>query len=152
GLDEDEFSSLRYATSGHPVWSPSPVFANATFLTTAAVMTILDRHKIPTLACGESALLGARMQLGSISSDKIIAIGISTTFIFDDGSLDFLIKKARELVAGVPIIVGGAGITLNPEWFEKTGADFCITGDAEIALPELLNRLESGKDFGSIPN
>jgi anaerobic magnesium-protoporphyrin IX monomethyl ester cyclase len=152
GLDEDEFSSLKYAFSEHPIWSSRPIFANATFLTTAAVMTILDRHTIPTRAYGESTLVDARVHLHGLTSEDVIAIGISTTFIFDDKSLDFLIHKAKQLVPGVPIIVGGAGITLNPDWFEKTGADFCITGDAEIALPELLNRLEFGHDFTDIPN
>jgi anaerobic magnesium-protoporphyrin IX monomethyl ester cyclase len=152
GLDEEEFSSLRYGISKHPIWSSRPIFSNATFLTTAAVMTILDRHRIPTRAYGESALVDAQLQLHDLTSEDVIAVGISTTFIFDDKSLAFLIYKARQLVPGVPIIVGGAGTTLNPDWFEKTGADFCITGDAEVALPELLSRLESGRDFTDIPN
>ena len=152
GLDEEEFSSLRYATSKQAIWSSRPIFANATFLTTAAVMTIFDCHRIPTRAYGESALVDAQVQLDDLAPQDVIAVGISTTFIFDDKSLDFLIQKAKQLVPGVPIIVGGAGITLNPGWFEKTGADFCIAGDAEVALPELLNRLEFGRDFTDIPN
>jgi hypothetical protein len=60
GLDEEEFSSLRYEISKHPIWSSRPIFANATFLTTAAVMTILDRHRIPTRTYGERALVDAR--------------------------------------------------------------------------------------------
>jgi radical SAM superfamily enzyme YgiQ (UPF0313 family) len=51
----------------------------------------------------------------------------------------------------VPVVVGGAGITLNPDWLEKTGADFCIMGDAEVALPELLRRLESGLEVADVP-
>ena len=152
GLDEEEFSSLRYGGSEHPIWSPRPIFANATFLTTAAVMTILDRHRIPTHAYGESSLLDDRVQLDGLTSENVVAVGISTTFIFDDKSLDFLVRRAKQLIPGVPVIVGGAGITLNPDWFEATDADFCIVGDAEFALPELLNRLEAGHDFTDIPN
>jgi hypothetical protein len=55
------------------------------------------------------------VQLDDLTSEDVVAVGISTTFIFDDKSLDFLIHKAKQFVPGVPIIVGGAGITLNPD-------------------------------------
>jgi hypothetical protein len=96
--------------------------------------------------------MDSRTQLHDLSPHDVVAVGISTTFIFDDKSLDFLVRRARQLVPGAPIVVGGAGITLNPDWFEKTDADFCITGDAEDALPELVNRLETGRDVTDIAN
>jgi lipid biosynthesis B12-binding/radical SAM protein len=58
----------------------------------------------------------------------------------------------RTLVAGLkdvshaPIILGGPGFSLMPEeLLDHTGADYGVAGPGEVALPELLALLSSGK-------
>ncbi len=54
---------------------------------------------------------------------------------------------------GVPTIAGGVHATMVPEEILKTGAfDFACVGEAEEALPELLERMERAEEATNIPN
>jgi len=51
-----------------------------------------------------------------------------------------------------PIILGGSGFSIFPEpLFELSGADFGIAGEGESALIQLIDALECGGDYRSIP-
>ena len=55
-------------------------------------------------------------------------------------------------ITKVPIIIGGSGFSIFPgKLLELTNADFGIRGEGEIAFPYLLNCLETGKNYDSIP-
>jgi anaerobic magnesium-protoporphyrin IX monomethyl ester cyclase len=57
------------------------------------------------------------------------------------------IKKA----VGVPVILGGAGPTLSPELFLKNSqADYCVIGEGEITLLELLENLNNPEGIKGI--
>ncbi len=77
-------------------------------------------------------------------------IGIGGLFPYLPAIIKFvgMIKNARP---DIPVILGGPMVTYTPELvLNKTGADFCIAGEGEIALLKLVNCLESGKDYSDI--
>ncbi len=54
---------------------------------------------------------------------------------------------------GILTIAGGVHATMVPAEVLRTAAfDFACLGEAEVALPELLDRLQSGADTTSVPN
>jgi radical SAM superfamily enzyme YgiQ (UPF0313 family) len=54
---------------------------------------------------------------------------------------------------GVPVIAGGVHVTMVPKDVMDSGAfDFAAVGEADLALPDLLDAIEAGKDTTSIPN
>ena len=58
-----------------------------------------------------------------------------------------VVKKCREVAPETLIVVGGPAFSLFPEEFmESLDVDYGIAGEGEIALLELLEKLESG-DF-----
>ncbi len=56
------------------------------------------------------------------------------------------IKRALD----VPIIWGGAGPTLEPDWCLEHADMVCI-GEGEELIVELANRLDAGADYADIP-
>jgi radical SAM superfamily enzyme YgiQ (UPF0313 family) len=153
GLSEDEFFSFRFGDRGSdPIFEPHATKLWS-FLTSHQVATILDTAGISTVAIGEQTLVDRRATLGDVDPADVVAIGISTTFTFDAATLNLLIERARELAPNAPVVVGGAGITLNNDWFDRINAEFMVNGDAEAALPQLVARLASGgMTFDDIPN
>ena len=60
-----------------------------------------------------------------------------------------MIKAVRR---DIPVVLGGPMVTYTPELvLKKTGADFCIAGEGEIALLKFVNCLESGEIYSDIP-
>jgi len=56
-------------------------------------------------------------------------------------------------ISPATIILGGSGFSIFPEELMKiTGADYGISGEAEQALPRLLDELERGGDLSEIVN
>jgi radical SAM superfamily enzyme YgiQ (UPF0313 family) len=57
----------------------------------------------------------------------------------------------REL--GVPIVVGGHHAQALPEWIltEHPEVDIVCTGEGELALLELVNRMAAGQDYTDVP-
>ncbi len=88
------------------------------------------------------------------------AVGISVRNVDDQcmAAPRLLLADTRRIVAAcrattsAPVIVGGAGYSIFPDAaLRYLGADAGVRGDGEIAFPELLARLESGRDPGGIP-
>lgn len=153
GADPTDLLTLHYGASQGAVFTADKLFdegAGAGFLTTAALAGILDHARIPFALVGESQLEGERPVPG-LRRDPV-AVGISTTHLFDAPSVAAMVAHVRRHLPGVPVVLGGAGSTLNPWWFDVSGADYQVVGDGEHALPELLHRLRAGADPAGVPN
>ncbi len=63
------------------------------------------------------------------------------------------IVKAVRGNSGAPIVLGGVGFSVMPEFIlDHADADFGIWGDGEFVLPELAGRLEKQQSFQDLPN
>lgn len=148
-LRDEELHSITYPND-IPVWETLDV-AGA-FLTTVTVRTILNHIGLPFIAIGESQVLNSGMDTIGVQASDLLMIGISTTFIFDIYVLETLISHLKSKFPKVPILIGGAGFTLNPHWFEQCSADFGLFGDAEEALHTFIEAFRHGRDLQSVPN
>jgi radical SAM superfamily enzyme YgiQ (UPF0313 family) len=73
----------------------------------------------------------------------------NTRFFADD--LSALARTLRSVTAA-PIIVGGSGYSLFPrELLAATGADFGIQGEGDVSFVQLLEAIETGAPYQSIP-
>ena len=52
----------------------------------------------------------------------------------------------------IPIIMGGPHPTYSPEVLQNPGIDIICRGEGELAMLELANYMEAGKDITKIPN
>ena len=75
--------------------------------------------------------------------------GTSDTIAYYESLLD-TIRKASD----APIIMGGSGFSVMPnDLMQRLRPDFGISGEAEVAFPALLDRIENGgsvDDIGSL--
>ncbi len=62
-----------------------------------------------------------------------------------------LIREIRQK-HDIPVIMGGAHPTLFPEVLNEPGVDIICRGEGEYALVDLLNAMDAGAPFVSIPN
>jgi radical SAM superfamily enzyme YgiQ (UPF0313 family) len=89
----------------------------------------------------------------ALAGKKFDLIGLGGLCI-DYPFLKDAIGFIREAAPGVPIVLGG-GIVINDQEFafSTLKPDFCIIGEAEEILVELVNTLQNGQmDFERIPN
>lgn len=65
------------------------------------------------------------------------------------------LKQVVEVIrenSRAPLILGGVGFTVMPkQLMAYLGADWGIVGEGERAFPELLDRMESGRDYRDLP-
>jgi len=74
----------------------------------------------------------------------------STSYEFNS-LIDFILPAKKKF--NIPLIVGGSHTTVFPEKaISKTGVDIICVGEGEIALAELIKRIEQGNEFNDIPN
>lgn len=82
--------------------------------------------------------------IGSLSKRRpgLIGLGgLSTDFNF----INDAIKIIREYDPSIPIVLGGGIVNSDAEFiFSTLKPDYCIKGEAEEAIVELINALESG--------
>lgn len=63
------------------------------------------------------------------------------------GGVAALVARLKSLAPGLPVVVGGAFATSDPEVvLRRTGADWVAVGDGEETLPELVDDLARGGD------
>lgn len=95
----------------------------------------------------------------AINRLKPDAIGISIRNIDNQAmaATRFMLDPVRDIIslchvlAGVPIIAGGAGFSIFPvQALQYIGADMGICGEGEIAFPQLLGALAKGDDLSAI--
>ncbi|MDO8137736.1 MAG: cobalamin-dependent protein [Candidatus Brocadiales bacterium] len=61
------------------------------------------------------------------------------------------VAKIKAVRPDAKIVLGGQMVTYSPQLvLKKTGVDFCIAGEGEVALPKLVDCLEKGKDYSNI--
>ena len=94
-----------------------------------------------------------------LTEDKIAqAVRESDAQVFGIGGMwpylqrvEMLTKLIRQVRPEAKIVVGGWMTTYLPELvLEKTGADFCIAGEGEVALLRLLDSLDGQTDYSTI--
>lgn len=73
-------------------------------------------------------------------------VGISTTTSTAPEAYR-IAERVRE--AGVPVVIGGSHTTFLPDEALQH-ADFCVRGEGEYTLMELVDAIESGSGFGGI--
>ncbi len=83
------------------------------------------------------------------SDANLIGIGGLLPYLAAIIKLVRMIKSVRQ---DIPVVLGGMMATYTPELvLRKAGADFCIAGEGEIPLLKLVNSLENGNDYSTIP-
>lgn len=149
GLSTEELLSLAYRIGGPPILERNHPPWTLPSLGTATLVTALAAAGVAALTVPMSVLLRAPASVPR--ADAAVAIGISTTFVLDATLCSLLVEGARACWPARPVVLGGAGVTLNPEWFTASGADLAIVGDGDEALPALLDRLAAGSSPGDVP-
>jgi len=91
-------------------------------------------------------------------SPDIVAISIRNLDNQTYLHTEYLLPEAKEVVdvcrdkSSARIVIGGPAFTVTPRAiFEYFNPDFGITGEGEIAFPELVERIETNADWSDIP-
>lgn len=85
-----------------------------------------------------------------VNESKAQIIGIGGMFPYLQRA-EMLVKLIREARPDVKIVLGGWMVTYVPELvLQKTGADFLIRGEGEIAFLKLVNCLEHNSSYSAI--
>ena len=119
---------------------------------------IPDRHtrEIIDLCFEDDPHEALRAALANFEPD-VVALGMRNIQNADySGNADViayyasLIETTRK-TTDAPIIMGGSGFSVMPaELMERLRPDFGISGEAEAAFPELIDRIEENRDFDGI--
>lgn len=76
--------------------------------------------------------------------------GFNTRFLLEDVRKD-VIKSLKREFSG-PIVIGGPAVGISaPEMLEYLDLELAVRGDGEIAVVELLRRLETGRELSGTP-
>jgi len=143
--------------SGNRELLPDPVIPLGLLYVMAATP---DRHAkaLIDLCFEESPAEALARELRSFEPD-VIALGIRNIQRADyTGKKDTLDHYARLIEAArsasaAPIVLGGSGFSVMPRaLLSHLRADYGISGDGELAFPQLLDALESGSGLGGIGN
>jgi anaerobic magnesium-protoporphyrin IX monomethyl ester cyclase len=63
-----------------------------------------------------------------------------------------LVRGIKAIRPNIPVVLGGQMVTHTPDLLLKmTHADFCICGEGEVAFSKLIDCLQSGKDYSTVP-
>jgi len=83
------------------------------------------------------------------SDAQVVGIGGLLPYLSSAVKFSRRLKEARP---DIRLVVGGPMVTYLPEAvLRRTGADFCIAGEGELALRSLVDCLEEDSDYGAIP-
>ncbi len=61
-------------------------------------------------------------------------------------------RKVKEVLPNVMSLFGGPHPTFSPEFVELEGIDGICRGEGELAMVELLNRMQAGQDYYDVSN
>ena len=62
-----------------------------------------------------------------------------------------MVHLLHQILPGVPVVLGGNYVTLNPKHASGSGAEFCLTGPAELSIPSLWKSLYN-RDMHFLPD
>ena len=62
-----------------------------------------------------------------------------------------MVSLLHQKFPGIPVVLGGNYVTLNPRHASQSGAEFCLTGPAEVSIPSLLKNLYH-QDMNFLPD
>lgn len=89
--------------------------------------------------------------INHISKTDANLIGIGGLLPYLPRVIEF-VEMIKSVRPDLPIVLGGPMVTYMPELvLNKTGANFCIAGEGEIALLKLVRCLEAGENYSNIP-
>jgi magnesium-protoporphyrin IX monomethyl ester (oxidative) cyclase len=78
-------------------------------------------------------------------------VGISWKFSRQERAFKIALEAVRQALGGVPVIVGGAHPSSNPEdVLKRYDVDYIVLGEGEETIRALLASLDAGKDFEKI--
>jgi radical SAM superfamily enzyme YgiQ (UPF0313 family) len=111
----------------------------------------LNLNNIPGYASAREMVRDRLSRALNDNQPQLVGVGgLCTDYAF----LKDAIKIVRTVVPDVPIVSGGGIVTNDAAFVLKTlRPDFCIIGEAEEILVELVKKLSGGKqDYEQIPN
>jgi len=80
-------------------------------------------------------------------------IGITNLFYTQMPQALETARTARRVLPEVPIVVGGAPVTVRPEdYLDEAAVSMALVAEGDVALPLLLEALERGTDLRDVPN
>ena len=146
-----EFSNLRYEGSGISHGLLRPVNEDAPHLTSAVVRSILEQANIEHETFD---LEGVWSGAGEPEGNRFDVVGLSTTFICDPLTLGRVIRWIDARFPEALLLLGGQYSNLKYATIldQHPEVDYVIRGDAELALPKLLQCLQRGETPQSVPN
>ena len=96
-----------------------------------------------------------------ISDDEIVrrieqfrpkVVGVSALLTLQYANVEKLCRLVKQVDPGIIVVVGGMHPTVKPHEVLSNGdVDFILQGEADYTFTELLDALESGRDFRSWP-
>lgn len=108
----------------------------------------MDRHDFIESPAGT-------LKRSGLSPEEIVArldpdvkvVGITHMFLHEWPTVKEIAERAKARLPGVIVIVGGENATAFWKWmFEQTDAvDYCVLGEGEATMLELLERIEAGQ-------
>jgi anaerobic magnesium-protoporphyrin IX monomethyl ester cyclase len=120
-------------------------------LTTFTLESILQRSEhqytlVPLDTVWENRDLAVPSDIGVVL--------LSTTYIWNRQMLDLVMGWIDASCPGLPIVAGGQYSNLKYMLIFSAypQIDFVVRGDAEIALPQLLDQLDGVRNFPAVPN
>ncbi|MFJ1460943.1 B12-binding domain-containing radical SAM protein [Nocardia sp. N2S4-5] len=130
---------------------PGPRTRTFPHLTTLTLQAILADADIDLVTHDAEAIWAGEGRTPPGEFDLVL---LSTTFIWETGSLTRAIDWIRQRYPTATLILGGQYSNLKHRHIlaRNTMVDFIIRGDAEIALPQLINAIQGRGNVAEVPN
>lgn len=106
-------------------------------------------------------LFGGRVLATGLTSEQIAGrleegsdlVGVSCMFSQDWPEVRRLLRLVRQHLPGVPIVVGGEHASATADFLLRTTpeVDFCVLGEGERTLVELVEALQEGREACGLP-
>jgi tRNA A37 methylthiotransferase MiaB len=104
-----------------------------------------------TLDPGAVEISWWRAELTRLAHLNPLTIGISTTFILSELWISLLVRLVRRTFPRAKLIIGGYYYGTDAKGFLALDGDIHCVGEAELRLPQLVQRLKDGKPIDDIP-
>jgi hypothetical protein len=142
-------AAFRIAGSSQPLLRPAR--GAMPHLTTETVRSILEASAVDYELLELADLWN---EARPVPAGPFDVVGLSTTFICDVLTLRRTIKLIRRHWPEATLVLGGQFSNLKFESLltDYSAIDYVVRGDAELALPRLLQALQRGESLATVPN